>query len=546
MQRQDVDLTMVKTLPQLLASELNGRSGLPILFETRQTRTTRTLREIIEDARHFAGGLRDRGVGPGDRVALQLPNGPEQLTVQLATIILGAVLVPVVPIFGAAEISSMLADSRPQVLVSHRTWRRIDYLENWARVDEDLRPPIFVLVGGVRPDDPSQAVDFEDLLSASPVMDFHQPDPEDVCLILSTSGSSGIPKGVQHTHRSLLHEARETPYWADGVSDRPQVLQATAAGHIGGASYVLRMMLNRNKYHVIDWWDLDLAVRAIDEHRIRAFSGTPFHLTSMMERATQLGLDISCLKQVILGGAPVDPRAIRDADAAGIVAVRAYGSTEHPTITIGDYAASLDERANWDGRPNPWSKVRIIDDDGNDVPIGEPGEVVSVGGEQFIGYTNAPLEESMTADGWFMTGDIGVVDETGLLKIVDRKKNIIIRGGENLSIAEIEMTAIRHPDVADVAIVGVPDLRYGERACAFVVPHDGATIDLDSFRAFFLAEGIAKQKIPEFIEVVDSLPYGGLQKVRRGELKQRWLELHPHGAADPAAPAETAVSPPAG
>lgn len=520
--------SVARTVSELLSNALRGDTETPIVFVSRDGQYDRMLRDILDDALACAGGLAARGVGPGTKVAMQLPNNEESLVVQLAVCMLGAVCVPIVPIFGIAELTHMLRDARPHVLVMMSSWRNIDYRPLIADIPSDIRPPHVIVVG----EDVDGTAPYSDLAaSGDRLREVHPAEPDDPVLIIYTSGSSGTPKGVVHTHGSIAAEAREYQYASQNggnpsVVGGPEQLQATGAGHIGGVTYPMRILMHGNHTMVLDWWDTTIAARMIDRYRITLFACTPFHLASIMDVADAEGLDLSCLKHVVVGGGPVSPRLIERADAAGIIAVRGYGSSEHPTLAIGNFDAPLDVRANTEGPPSPWSEIRLVGDDGVDVAPGEPGEVLSRGADMFSHYTNLPRSETFTSDGWFRTGDIGRMDASGVLTIVDRKKNIIIRGGENISIAEVELAFTGHPDIAEAAVFGLPDERYGERVCIVVVPRDGREVSLAVLNAYASERGLARQKLPEILEVTDSLPYGGLQKVRRDELKQRYLAKH--------------------
>jgi len=508
----------------LLAGE-RARPDHPVEFFDRDgEQDTRTLGELVDSARRLAASLTELGVGPGGRVAVHLPNGPEQFITQLAAVLLGAVFVPIVPVFGLADVAAILADARPTVYVTRRAWRSQDNLTDVVdALDPTLRPKHAIVsgLGDVQRDD---LLRWEEMLDREPLMVQHEADPGDLCLVIYTSGSTGGPKGVRHTHASVLSEMLEPHYLAEPGQTQ---LQATGAGHIGGYLYPWRLLGLGNRIVVLDWWDTETALKKIVEHGLCLFAGTPFHLTTLLDAAERDGLDLSCLTRVIMGGAPIPPALIRRADAAGVVAVRAYGLSEQPTVTCGDFEDPLEVRATSDGRPTGGNLVRVLDEEGREVGPGVPGDIVTRGPDLCDGYTNAERAASFTGDGWLKTGDIGFLDEQGRLHLVDRKKNIIIRGGENLSIAEIEGVLVQHGDIDLAAVIGVPDPRYGERACAFVVPKPGRTVMLESLREHFAALGMARQKVPEFLEVVESLPFGGLQKVRRQELRDLYDRLHP-------------------
>jgi acyl-CoA synthetase (AMP-forming)/AMP-acid ligase II len=222
------------------------------------------------------------------------------------------------------------------------------------------------------------------------------------------------------------------------------------------------------------------------------------------------------------GAANVSPSLIERADAVGIRAYRCYGSSEHPTISSGEPDDSLDKRATTDGRVTAGNEWRLVDDDDRDVPTGVDGEIVVRGPEQFLGYLDPALNDGLyLEDGWLRTGDVGRVDADGFLTITDRKKDIIIRGGENIASKEVEDVMLTHPAVADVAAVGVPDERYGERVCAFVVLRTGHSLTLPDVRQHFSEAGLARQKTPERLEIVDALPRTAAGKIQKFALRDR-------------------------
>jgi cyclohexanecarboxylate-CoA ligase len=213
---------------------------------------------------------------------------------------------------------------------------------------------------------------------------------------------------------------------------------------------------------------------------------------------------------------------VERADRTGIPVYRAYGSSEHPVITTGTPADPLGKRAGTDGGLTPGNEIRLLDDDDCEVAVGEDGEIVSRGPELFVGYSDPAMDEtSFLPGGWFRTGDIGRLDSDGYLTITDRKKDIIIRGGENIASKEVEDLLMLHPSVVEVAAVGKPDERYGERVVVFVQLRDGAALDLAEIAGHFAALGVAKQKTPEHLEFVESFPRSLSGKIRKVELRDR-------------------------
>jgi cyclohexanecarboxylate-CoA ligase len=483
-------------------------------FVDRSSNAELVAADVVAEARCVATGLAALGVRAGDRVSAQLTNGEQSIALQFAALMLDAVLVPIVPVFGPNEVGQILADARPMVHVTHDRWGKIDYLATIAALDPEVVPPTVVVVGRPREGQVpwSQLRDCEPLAEL-PADDGETPVP---CLIIYTSGSTGVPKGVQHTQATAFAEVIDLDYRASQSPD-DVYLQVSAAGHIGGYMYPLRALWYEMDTIVMDGWDAELACRMATTYRISGMVATPFHAISMLETLEEdPSVDLTSIRLMMIGGAPVTSELLERLDRVGIIGVRAYGMSEHPTIAIGSNKDSLEDRRDrgiWITQAND---VRLVDDDGALVPVGSPGEIQSRGPERFTGYTN--VETPFTQDGWFPTGDIGIVDDKGRLAVVDRKKNIIIRGGENLSATEMEHVVQAHPAVADAAVIGVPDPRYGERACAFVVLRPGERLGLPELMTWFLGQGVAKQKVPEFLEILDILPRTGTGKIRKGEL----------------------------
>jgi acyl-CoA synthetase (AMP-forming)/AMP-acid ligase II len=242
---------------------------------------------------------------------------------------------------------------------------------------------------------------------------------------------------------------------------------------------------------------------------------------TLMDAVEEHGVDASSIEHWSVGGAGVPPSLIERAEALGWCAARSYGSTEHPTVTAGHDSDPLGKRASTDGRVLRGTEVRIVDEIGQDLPPGTAGEIVIRGSELMLGYRREDLNESAFLPGaWFRTGDIGVVDVDGFLTVTDRLKDVVIRGGENISSREVEDLLLKHhSDVLEVAVVGVPDERYGERLCACVKLRPGASLSLDVVRESFRAAGVAIQKAPERIEVVEDFPRTPAGKVKKFELR---------------------------
>jgi acyl-CoA synthetase (AMP-forming)/AMP-acid ligase II len=476
-----------------------------------------TLGELHRDSLRVAGGLAELGVGPGTRVAVWVPNWVEGAHAYQAVAMLGATIVPIIHIYGPSEVGFILRQSGAEVLVMPGRWRTIDYRERFERIADVPALRHVVLIGDEGPDG---AVPWERIAASDPIDGLRGGDPDEVCLLIYTSGTTAEPKGVQHTTNTLVAEIRTTA--AALGSEGGVGLAAFPAGHIAGVLGVLRMFLLGGTTVLMDAWDAELAARLVHEHRVESTAGAPFFLSTMLDAAEATGYDLSSIRNYMVGAASVPAALVERADAAGIPVYRGYGSSEHPVITTGVPSDPIAKRAGTDGRLTPGNEIRLLDGDDREVPIGGEGEIVSRGPELFVGYTDAALDvDAFLPGGWFRTGDIGRLDEDGYLTITDRKKDVIIRGGENIASKEVEDILATHPAVAESAAVGRPDDRYGEQVAVFVQLRPGAALTLDDVRAHFAAAGVAKQKTPEHLELVGELPRSMSGKVRKVDLRAR-------------------------
>ena len=508
-----------------LADEMrDGAAAHPdvrMVFHSDANPAEASLRDLRQRSLELAGALHGLGLGPGDVVAIQVPNWLEGALAFQAAMTLGVVVLPVIHIYGPAEVDFILRQSGARAFICPDRWRHIDYLERLERLDRSGLPNLehVIVIGD---DLPEGALAWRTLEERA-TRDYVLPsvDPDDVCLLVYTSGTTAEPKGVQHSHNTLLAEVRGIRQTLDTPGETVN-LSAFPAGHIAGVLGTSRLYVHGGRTVLMDQWNAEEAARLIQEHRVTSTSGTPFHLTSLMEAAETHGYDLSSFAGYMIGAASVPPSLVERADAAGIPTYRAYGSSEHPTITSGAATDPLEKRATTDGQLTAGNEIRILDDDGKDLAPGNAGEIASRGPELFVGYRDAVLNEtSFLPGGWFLTGDIGVVDDQGFLRITDRKKDVIIRGGENIASKEVEDILARHPAVVEAAVVGMPDERYGERVCAYVQLREGAPFDVAEAVRHFEAEGVARQKTPERILPIDEFPRTAAGKVKKFELRDR-------------------------
>jgi acyl-CoA synthetase (AMP-forming)/AMP-acid ligase II len=510
------------TLGEILASGLADGAMLACKVRSSLRPYSGTLGDVAELARRVAGGLRARGVEAGDLVAFQLPNWVEAAATFWATAFLGAVPVPIVHFYGTKEVGFILRQSGARVFVTADRFGHLDYLANLETLRSDL--PDLEVVAVVSDDDlPRGLLPFRTLADTGAVDAPARVDPSAPALIAYTSGTTADPKGVVHAHRTIGFEIRQLGAMQPPRGGPPLLVGAPVGHGIGMLSALLIPVYRRDPIHLIDVWDPAVVLAAMLEDGVYSGAGATFFLTSLLDHPDCTDEHRALMRHVGLGGSSV-PAAVTDrADAMGISIVRMYGSTEHPSITGSRHDEPRDKRLYTDGRPLPGVEIRLLDDDGKEVGVGMPGEIHSRGPDCFPGYTDPALtKECFDADGWFATGDVGVLDEDGYLSIVDRKKDIIIRGGENISALEVEELVLRLPGVAEVAVVAAPDVRLGEHACAFVRPLPGTELPtLDAVRVHLEATGLARQKWPEELRGIEEFPRTPSGKIQKFALRDR-------------------------
>jgi acyl-CoA synthetase (AMP-forming)/AMP-acid ligase II len=502
--------------------------GLHIWSRTRPWHGTYA--DVHTEARRLVTALRDAGVAPGSAVAFQLPNWLEAVVAFYGLAMGGYVLVPIVHIYGPKEVRFILAQSGATAYVSTDRFGHVDYLDIVDRAPSGTLPDLalHVVVGdaaGVAAAGVTR-VGWDVVERAAPADAVGAGGPDDVCVLAYTSGTTSDPKGVIHTHRSLL---AEVTHIAGMIAvTHPNLMGSPVTHATGMLGAVLAPMELGEPIHLVDRWDPEHALEIMLEADIGAGTGAAIFLASLLDHPGFTDEHAAKIRRVGLGGAPVPPALGERAAARGIVIIRAYGSTEHPSVTSGTYDDPADKRHGTDGRPLPGVELRVLDDAGEPVPVGEAGEIWSRGPDLALGYTDPALtERAFTADGWYRTGDMGVLDADGYLTITDRLNDVIIRGGENISAAEVEEAIVMLPEVLEVAVVAAPDARLGEHGCAVVRTSPDASIDLARVTAHLDRVGLARQKWPEELRVVDDFPRTASGKIRKVDLRRDLREGAP-------------------
>lgn len=490
---------------------------------------TGTVADLQQRSLRFAGGLRALGIGPGDAVAFQLPNWVEAAITFYGCAMLGAVVVPIVHFYGPKEVRFILAQSGARATVVPATTPTRDYGAELSAIQAELPSLEHVIVVGAGEHDVGERDPGEHRrgwlsfgeLEQSPGIDGPVPvDPGGPALVGYTSGTTADPKGVVHSHQTIGFEVRQLADYQE-PGGRVQLTGAPVGHAIGMLGGLLVPLHRRQPIYLIDGWDPQRVLDIMVEEDIGAGNGSTFFFTSLLDAPGFGPEHLERMRQVSLGGAPV-PDAVADrADDMGISLTRAYGSTEHPSVTGSRHGEPRAVRNHTDGRPLPLVEVRTVDEDGRDTPVGVSGEILTRGPDCFVGYTDQSLNDgALDAEGWFRTGDVGVVDAEGCLTITDRVKDIIIRGGENVSAAEVEQLLATMDGVAEAAVVAAPDERLGEHGCAFLRMRDGASPpSLDDLRRHLGGAGLSRQKWPEELRTVDQFPRTPSGKVQKFVLR---------------------------
>jgi len=455
-------------------------------------------------------GLRELGVRPGDRVVVSMLNCPEVGVTYNAAWRAGAAVVPVLFLLTAEELAHILRDSEAVAVVT--TPELLPKVQEAVAQSPSVRH--VVCVGGQAADG---VVDFAALSAAAPLPEPHDAAPDDVAVILYTSGTTGKPKGVLLSHHNLVSMAGNA-HAATDLGDGNVGLAALPLSHSYGISTTLASTFRKGTAAMLRWFDAGETLRLIEEMHVTVTALVPTMMVYLLDHPDAATRDTSSLRWVISGGAALPVEVQRDFEERfGCTVLQGYGLSESSAqCAINPKDAP---RLGSVGRPVPGVSVRIVDDEGNQVPGGEIGEILIHGPNIMLGYRNLPDETSNVLDGgWLHSGDMGRVDEDGYLYVVDRKKDLIIRGGFNILPRDVEEVLHEHPAVAQAAVVGVPDRRMGEQVRAYVALKAGAAATPEELTAF-CRDRLAAYKTPSSVEILPSLPVNAIGKVLRRELR---------------------------
>lgn len=481
-----------------------------------------TAGEVWAGATRLAAALWARGFRAGDVIAFQMPNWHEAAFIDVAACLLGVVVCPIVTIYRDTEVELILSDSRAKGIFVAERFRGFDFAAMLAR----LRPalPNLAHVWTVRGTQPDTADgDLRTLMADAPALPaLPAVSPDAVKLVLYTSGTTGRPKAVLHSHNSLIRATLMCArHW--GIAPGDTTLMPSPVTHVTGFSHGLEMpFFGGTRCVLMEKWNAAEAADIIEREQVSFTIGaTPF-LQELMDVAEASGRTLPSLRLFPCGGAAVAPEIIYRVARVlpNCRSFRVYGSSEAPMITFG-FCAPGQERlaAETDGEIVDY-EVRVVDLDGRPLGLGQEGEICARGPALFLGYADpAHSAEAFDADGFFRTGDIGYVTADRAVVFTGRIKDLINRGGEKISAKEVEDLLHQHPAVMNAAVVAMPHPRLGETVCAYVIPKPGATVTAADIVALLDAAGVAKQKYPERFIFVDDFPKTASGKVKKDLLR---------------------------
>jgi cyclohexanecarboxylate-CoA ligase len=484
-----------------------------ILVDDRGRRMTNA--EFGAESIRVAERLSNLGIGETSLVSWVLPTTMEALVVMVALSRLGAVQNPIIPMYREREIRHIFDEARVDGVIVIPNWAGVDYrtlTENLAS-ERDGLPTVWTIDDVV-----GDATSLPAIRSERGAL--HEPAK----WVFYTSGSSGAPKGCRHTDQSLFSAAKGmSKHLAMTDQDRSGI--AFPIAHVGGAINLMAALLTGTTLILIEKFDRRETTAALAREGVTmAGSGTAFHLAYLdMQAETPDEPIFPALRCCPGGGAPKPPglhRRVRD-ELGGVGILSGWGLTESPVLTMGQPEDPEDKLSDSEGKPMPGVVLRVVGSDGRTCEVGEPGELRVQAAQQMLGYVDRTLDEEVfDEDGFLRTGDLGIIDADGYVRITGRLKDVVIRNGENVGIAEVEELLRAHPDVVDVAVIGLPDDRTGERVCAVLEIAPGARpLDVALVGSYLEADGLRPIAWPEQVEIVASLPRTVAGKVDKAALK---------------------------
>jgi long-chain acyl-CoA synthetase len=493
-------------MPNLAAVLSDARAEHPDRAAIRQDDLKLSYAELADAAGQIATLLRKEGVAAGDRVALMLPNVAAFPVVGYGALAAGAVVVPMNPLLKGREVEHYLGDSGAAVMFA---WEPSagEAAKGAATTGTRVIPVADADAAFVRS-------------GLEPARDWADKDDSDDAVILYTSGTTGTPKGAQLTHGGLRRNAEITARTLIGTHPGDVVMGCLPLFHVFGLTCGLNAALGSGAcLTLLPRFDAGAALRIIGRDRVTVFEGVPTMYSAMLHHPDRADADMSSLRVCVSGGAAMPVEVLRAFEAEfGCMILEGYGLSETSPVASFNHP-DRERKPGSIGTPVEGVEMRCVDATGNDVPQGEVGEIAIRGHNVMRGYWGRPeATAEAIPDGWFRTGDLAKTDPDGYFYIVDRKKELIIRGGYNVYPREIEEALYEHPAVAEVAVVGIPDPSLGEEVGAAVALKAGQTATPEELRAF-AKERVAAYKYPRVVWLVDELPKGPTGKILRRSVK---------------------------
>lgn len=485
-----------------------------------------TNRELQENANRLANGLINLGIRPGDRIVVCMPNCPEVFIAYQGIMRAAAIVLPVMFVLHPREIGFILQASEASAIIT--TTHVLPAIE---QATSGMETPPRLIVAGIAQDQPSPAAGIHChslaalMTASSSEITVPELTPDDVAVILYTSGTTGQPKGVMLTHRNLYSNAAAAVALAEESGEPPgTTLGVLPLAHIYGFTMANTLFLRGGSMVILPRFEVRAVCEAIEKYKVERFSAVPAMIYALTTAPEASEYDLSTLEAVGSGSAPL-PVSLFDAfkQRFGADIYEGYGLSEAaPTVSAHRRGEPI--KAGSVGRAFPGVDLRIADEQGNPLPTGEIGELLVRGENITPGYfRNEEATKATLRNGWLHTGDIAKVDEDGYLYIVDRKKDLILRGGFNIYPRDLEELISRHPAVAEVAVVGVPSERMGEEVVAVVVRNEDSDISGEELLAF-CQERLAKYKTPRSVLFMESLPRNGVGKILKKSLREQVAE----------------------
>ncbi|MGE0853156.1 MAG: AMP-binding protein [Hyphomicrobiaceae bacterium] len=484
-----------------------------------------TYTALAESVRRVAGRLWSAGLRPGDVISVQLPNQVEFAIIHLAATRIGAITNPLLPNYRARELSHILGFARTKAAFIPKTYRGVDFPVMYLELRPKLETLESIYVVGGNAGELGMA-GFDELLGPppQPLPPMPRPGANDITLLIFTSGTEATPKGVMHSHNTALFSTMALSE-RFGLGSEEVIWTPSPLGHGSGFQWGLRLAMALGGTLVLqDLWDPEAGLDLIERERCTfVYAATPF--VTMLLDSPSLDRRSLRLRLFGCGGAPIPPSVGEDVRMR--MNCRLIGTWGMSECFVATACSPMDaDYACWttDGRPLPGVEIAIFDE-ARTRPLGagETGELATRGPHVSLGYFNDPVRtrQTFSQDGWLFSGDLATVDHQGHVRLIGRKKDLINRGGLKFAAREIEELLCTHPDVRDVAIVGVPDSRLGEKSCAFIV--STAAIELHDLTRLLEEHGVAKFKLPEYLVRLSELPRTASGKVQKFVLREQFL-----------------------